>query len=330
MKAFHAFEPDAGRAVALDQRMHLGLADSLQHISEQVAGIPGFDIAALAAVISRLRSGVRFSPATFGWYYELVLALLDEREESAIHAFGNILTSKPAGTGFVMRAMAAPAADVDCDLYRRRIGPQMADLFQPPAPGAVENFRERFDAGYALLSGALPELAGEIGALVREVVLATSPDGAPLQFDGASAYQLWGLLFLNPKFHPTPVAVAEVLAHESAHSLLFGFAFDEPLVFNDDDELYPSPLRLDPRPMDGIYHATYVSARMRWAMTRLAASPLLDDEMRAAALSAAASDRENFEKGHEIVARHGRLSATGEALMAEARAYMSASGSGAA
>jgi HEXXH motif-containing protein len=214
--------------------------------------------------------------------------------------------------------------DAECDLYRRRIGSGMTDLFQPPAAEAVENFRERFAAGHALLSDALPELAGEIRALVREVVLATSPDAAPFQFDGASAYQLWGLLFLNPKFHPTPVAVAEVLAHESAHSLLFGFTFDEPLVFNDDEERYASPLRPDPRPMDGIYHATYVSARMHWAMTRLAASPLADEEMRAAALKAAAADMENFEKGHEIVARHGRLSATGEALMREALAYMSA------
>ncbi len=323
MKAFHAFEPDADRAVALDRRMHLGLADSLQHISEQLAGIPGFDIAALGAVISKLRSGVRFSPGIFGWYYELVLALLDEQEEKASHAFGNILTSKPAGAGFVVRAMAPSAVDAECDLYRRRIGSEMTDLFQPPAPEAVENFGERFDAGYALLSDALPELAGEIRALVREVVLATSPDAAPFQFDGASAYQLWGLLFLNPKFHPTPVAVAEVLAHESAHSLLFGFTYDEPLVFNDDDELYSSPLRLDPRPMDGIYHATYVSARMHWAMTRLAASPLLDEEMRETAIKAAASDMENFEKGYETVARHGRLSATGEALMAGARAYIS-------
>ncbi|KAB7742315.1 HEXXH motif domain-containing protein [Parvibaculum sedimenti] len=326
MKAFHAFEPDADRAVALDLRMHMGLADSLEHISEQLASVPSFDVAQLATVILKLRNGVRFSPGIFGWYYELVLALLDERDEAASCAFQNILKTKPAGPGFVVRAMAAPAVDAECDLYRRRIGPEMTDLFQPPAPEAVENFRGRFDAGYELLNGALPELAGEIGALVREVVLATSPDGAPLQFDGASAYQLWGLLFLNPKFHPTPVAVAEVLAHESAHSLLFGFTFDEPLVFNDDDELYPSPLRLDPRPMDGIYHATYVSARMHWAMTRLAASPPLDEEMRAAAAAAASSDRENFEKGYEIVARYGRLSATGEALMAGARAYMSGLG----
>ena len=324
MKRFHAFEPDADRAVKLDLRMHTGLADSLEHISEELAGVPGFDLAALSAVISELRRGTRYSPAIFGWYYELVLALLDEHDEKAARAFAKILKSQPAPAGFVVRSMLPPEADAEFDLYRRRIGSEMTELFQPPVPEAAESFQERFDAGYALLRNALPELAGEIRSLVREVVLASSPDGAPLQFDGASAYQLWGLLFLNPKFHPTPVAVAEVLAHESAHSLLFGFTFDEPLVFNDDEERYTSPLRPDPRPMDGIYHATYVSARMHWAMTRLAASPLADEEMRAAALKAAAADMENFEKGHEIVARHGRLSATGEALMREALAYMSA------
>ena len=33
---------------------------------------------------------------------------------------------------------------------------------------------------------------------------------------------------------------------------------DELFVLNPDWERFPSPLREDPRPMDGIYHATFV------------------------------------------------------------------------
>lgn len=61
----------------------------------------------------------------------------------------------------------------------------------------------------------------------------------------------------------------EVLAHEAGHSLLFGLTVDEPLVLNLDDVLYPSPLREDPRPMDDIYHAAFVSAHMALAMETL-------------------------------------------------------------
>ena len=166
-----------------------------------------------------------------------------------------------------------------------------------------------------MLDSSVPQLAAEIRALIREIVLAVAPDGSKMQFDGLSSYQLWGLLVLNPRFHETPVAVAEVLAHETAHSLLFGFSFDETLVLNPDSDLFPSPLRLDPRPMDGIYHATYVSARMCWAMQRIAADTGFDGEVRAAARVAAAEDIKNFAAGHSVVAEHGDLTETGRELM---------------
>jgi HEXXH motif-containing protein len=116
--------------------------------------------------------------------------------------------------------------------------------------------------------------------------------------------------------------VCEVLAHESAHSLLFGFTVDEALQDNPDEELYASPLRVDPRPMDGIYHATFVSARMHWAMTRLAESGLLTEEQREKAYAAAASDLTNFDAGYGVVAAHGVLTDTGAALMRGAHDYM--------
>jgi hypothetical protein len=43
----------------------------------------------------------------------------------------------------------------------------------------------------------------------------------------------------------------------------------KPLVENEVEELYPSPLRSDPRPIDGVVYATYVTARMDYAVTSL-------------------------------------------------------------
>lgn len=73
----------------------------------------------------------------------------------------------------------------------------------------------------------------------------------------------------------------ETLAHEGSHSFLFGLTMEEPLVRNPDDELFPSPLRQDRRPMDGIYHATYVSARMYYALDQAKRSGLLDEAQQA-------------------------------------------------
>jgi len=186
----------------------------------------------------------------------------------------------------------------------------------------MATFPDRLAAGFDLLDRTVPELAAEIRSLIREIALAVGNPDAAMQFDGGSCYQLWGLLVINPQYHTSPVAIAEVLAHESAHSLLFGFTFDEPLVRNPDSELYPSPLRVDLRPMDGIYHATFVSARMCWAMQRVAADTGIEGAARAMAAEAAASDTLNFAAGHSVVAEHGRLTETGRALMDRAESYM--------
>ncbi|MCA1480748.1 ATP-binding cassette domain-containing protein, partial [Bradyrhizobium sp. NBAIM08] len=54
--------------------------------------------------------------------------------------------------------------------------------------------------------------------------------------------------------------------------------------------------------MDGIFHASFVSARMHWAMSRLANSETLTPEQRERARAAAESDRRNFAAGHGVVA----------------------------
>ena len=303
--------------------MHDGLADSLFHISEQTSAVAEIDQAALGRVIAGIRSGERYPPAAFGHYYEIAFALFDESLSEAGAASRRLGTVAPFSGGMRVRTIGDPAMAEDAALYLRRLG-EDADWFRPPPPGMASEFSERLDAGFALLDRMLPGLAAEIRALIREIALATGVDGGSMQFDGASAYQLWGLLLLNPRFHPTPLAVAEVLAHESAHSLLFGFTYDEPLVLNDDAELYPSPLRSDPRPMDGIYHATFVSARMHWAMTILAGNAGLSSEERALAAKAATDDARNFAAGHRVVVEHGRLSGTGRALMEGALAHMAA------
>jgi HEXXH motif-containing protein len=163
----------------------------------------------------------------------------------------------------------------------------------------------------------------ELKALISELVLVVGPKDAKVHFDGGSSYQLWGVLFLNAVRHKTRIDVIDSLAHESAHSRLFGLCTEEAPVTNADDELHPSPLRREKRPMDGVYHATFVSARMHWAMSRLIASGLLTEEEQALAVQARDADRRNFESGFRTVATHGQLTRTGQIALDAARAYMS-------
>ncbi|MGH6893152.1 MAG: aKG-HExxH-type peptide beta-hydroxylase [Dongiaceae bacterium] len=192
----------------------------------------------------------------------------------------------------------------------------------PPVPGDAEDFKACFAAALSATTRAVPELAEEIRAIVSEVIVIAGAPGAPYQFDGGSSYRLWGALFLNVKRGATRVGLIEALAHEAAHSLLFGLSVEETLARNPDDELFTSPLRADPRPMDGIYHAAFVSARMHWAMSGLIASDLLTDEERAWAAKARDEDRVNFEMGYDTIATRARLTDTGRMVLDATRAYM--------
>lgn len=302
--------------------LHTDLAGSLQHIAMACADtVP--DIAeALGPLLERLAGEERMPPVAFGLYYSLATALLAD-ELAQARAAARQLAACSAREPVLKIAPRGGCGLLD-QVLDDRLGADAGD-FAPIDPAGAEAFTGLLQEGLALLCEGAPELHGELSALVHEIVLAQAPAGARMEFDGASHYQFWGLLLLNPRHHPTPLAVAEVLAHEAGHSLLFGLTRDEPLVHNPDDDLYPSPLRLDPRPMDGIYHATFVSARMAWVMETLADSGLLDARGREQALTAARRDRENFAAGRATLAAHGRLSATGAAIMADADAWMRAS-----
>lgn len=320
----YGFAPDGGKAKTIDRRARSYLADSIEHIAQQSAGLISYDATALTRLIEGLRQGHRYPPGTCGTYFELALAVMDEDYERARELFAALERDEVIGGHFRIIALDSPEIAHHRERYLALMDsePNSSFLMRPPSVAEANGFRTRFEHTWKLLGEVIPALAEEFAALVSEVCMVVGDPNARMQFDGGSSYMLWGGLFMNAASHNTEASLIEALAHESAHSLLFGYALDEALVENDDAELFSSPLRLDPRPMDGIYHATYVSARMHWAMSRLIESGRLDATDLAEAETARARDRENFEAGFAVVREHGRLSATGRAVMAEARAYI--------
>lgn len=320
----HGFYPCEQRALGLDRTMRQSLADSLEYIARQTEGWATFDADDFQALIDRMNRGERYPPSTFGLYTELVFAITDGDSESATSLFGELLEESPCTAGWEMLSLSDDKIGRHAERYCQLMDSDPGASFQMlAAPAAlVSDFRRRFDTGYGLLSQAVPELAAEFDALVSQIVLVIGDSSSDYQFDGGSAYMLWGALFLNASSHQHPVAVAEVLAHESAHILLFGFASAEPMTLNPDSELYSSPLRVDPRPMEGIFHATYVSARMCWTMSRLLDSGMLDHAGKQLAEQALKVDRANFLAGYQVVAEEGQLTDTGDSVMSAAKAYM--------
>lgn len=119
------------------------------------------------------------------------------------------------------------------------------------------------------LRNVSPEQHGEVLTVVRDIVL-SRPDGTNLiNYSGASSCALWGAITINSETHVEWVQVYRQIVHETGHNLLFGIARDQQLVSDDPSKRRASPIRADPRPMDGIFHAAFVSAREALAFDAL-------------------------------------------------------------
>jgi hypothetical protein len=320
------FDPDSRRARQLDERMRSRLADSLEHIAERSRGIVSYDENALSRLIDKLRGLDRFPPTTFALYYDLVDAILEDRRPDIVANFAELCQQNPISNILTIANLdPAVIGSSAVNRYCRMMDTDQITRFHyttPPLEKA-RNFSKECEDAIALLARAAPELYGEFSGLVCDIILASgeSADGV-MDFAGASSFLLWGALFINPLAGPSPVSIIQTLAHESAHSLLFGLMIDEAFVLNPGWERFESPLRNDPRPMDGIYHATFVVARMHYALQRLLASGLLDAANTEAAEAALQGHQQAFADGLGTIKKYGRLTEHGAAVMSSAANYM--------
>lgn len=81
----------------------------------------------------------------------------------------------------------------------------------------------------------------------------------------------FGAVYTNPKSNWTMPFFFETLLHEGGHLHLMIKETFRPLYYNPLD-LTSSPLRSDPRPVKGVFHAAFVLARMSEGLFRLADS----------------------------------------------------------
>src|SRR5690606_26592896 len=93
----------------------------------------------------------------------------------------------------------------------------------PPGETAAMCRRE-VAAGLALLADCDLPFFEDVMATLRVVVLGVPAAGIDEPFDGASTFFLWGMSVINAANRRGPVAIVDLLVHESGHLLLFGLA----------------------------------------------------------------------------------------------------------
>jgi hypothetical protein len=318
--ALVAFPPDGSRAALLYARMIERLAQSVEEIVQGCSSHLEFE-ESIGRLSQRIRASSRVAPELYCIYFDLLQAVRRDDLDTCARLLSEMDTriNGPLPS-FYSQWGALPESTARRYLNYVNVDPTTQINFQALPSSKFDDARRLADGAFEVLERAAPEIAAEIRSLLTEIVFVS---GVPMEsFGGATSFFCWGALFLNAERHRALVGMIDGLTHESAHAHLFSLSLGDPFVENPDDELHDSPLRRDPRPLDGVFHATYVSARMHYAQSHVVESRVLSENDEGEARKAVAASRAAFSDGLKTLDDYASLTPLGRRVMDATRSYM--------
>ncbi|HEX2859260.1 MAG TPA: HEXXH motif-containing putative peptide modification protein [Alphaproteobacteria bacterium] len=267
----------------------------------------------LHTLVESLPTGDRLQPAVYEAHHHLATALRSGSRAGAQEALQRLeeaLLLNPPEPGIQIDTIGG---------YRHQEGviqtlvsdDVLGGMVLALAPGELERERAHCRAAMQLIAAHVTDMDEEMASLLTRINLfAGTQKGHGVI--GASDVRVFGEVFLRGNLYDmSPLAYyCEHTVHETSHYYLHALMAFDPMVLNDPAERYPAPIRQDPRPMFGIYHATFVLSRMVWVFDHIALAT--GDPAFAEAL---ATFREQFRNGYKVVCAHGRLSPLGQQVV---------------
>jgi hypothetical protein len=316
--------PLPGQARVLHLRFQERTKESLLELVRVVSSGCRLDLSS-ADFVRSIDTSLRFSPAVYAIHWLLSEAVQAKRVRSALTALQRLLS--------LGEAVYAPAGltfgTLDGDLLEAAVRDY---LFGAEGPRDPED--------------GLPEIHGlDETQLAREwpmveeaiAVLGRCDEGVLDELDeyatdfrlfggrvvrGITSVRVFGAIHLRipePELSASERVVYYVdhLTHETSHLQLHALMVEDPLILNDDTERFPAPIRVDLRPLFGIYHGTFVLSRIVrvFGLWRDATGDALVDRELRTAIS-------RFDKGIGVLRQHATLTPNGSFLLDEMQALV--------
>lgn len=194
---------------------------------------------------------------------------------------------------------------------------------KPAQPNSVVQFTSDYLAALDLLQRHYPAASTEIGHLLPFVFLAEPGSANPSDgFGGASTFFCPGAAMVNVARKRNIAQVIEVLVHEASHLLLFAQAGSGGLSQNDPTQTYQSPLRNDPRPMEGIFHAVFVCCRVHHVLKHIRYQSDLPVALHADFEHELRNVEQSGVAGFETLERYCKPTDVGRMIMSEVQTYL--------
>lgn len=189
-----------------------------------------------------------------------------------------------------------------------------------PSQAELDACRTAVSKALNRLSVVNQPLSEELDTLLSDVMIMNSPT-----MNAATSVNSLGIVRMSQlREGQTWTRYYENLVHEAAHHHLNFLWFNDPIILNEDAGKYASPLRKEPRPLSGIYHAMFVLGRTMLAINLLQRSSDYDDKndrIQTAYNNAnnPASFAEKFEDCWSVLNEHAKLTELGRKLMHNTR-----------
>ena len=256
------FFRDLGDPRIIDAKVRAQLADSLTYIVSAAETYLEIDQAQFVASVERIRR-TRQDPGVFARYFDLVFAINQNKFADASALLTELIERTSQTTSFAIVPYSREELGSDYDRFSGLLFAELADInpMEPPSQSQATASAQMLREAIAIILRVDSGIHDEIEALLTRIYLAVG-DKSAKRFGGVTSLMVWGATFINVEVYRSRWDAVQFLVHEVTHALLLGLACDQPLVENSPDESYQSPLRHDPRPMDGIFHATLVCARL--------------------------------------------------------------------
>lgn len=246
------------------------LLDSLTDLSDQLSQQAPPLSSQLNLLIEKINADLQkhqtLSPIIFGGYFHLVEILSQSNEELASEVL-NALCAHTSQQEFVICCDEFCKHSIESDIFTNCMLTESQQRYWTScSPDEIQHAKNTIGSIVELIRQTHPQFHAEFTRLVSSIIVA-KPNSQQFRFDGASSYHLWGLMMLAWDANKTTLEWIETLAHESSHIFLFGLIREQKLMHDYKlDQTFSSPLRTDKRPLEGIFHATFVSARMYHAV----------------------------------------------------------------
>lgn len=301
----------------IDARVRAQLADSLAYIFGEAKDRLEVHDQRFHSAVEQIRLRKQH-PGVFARHFHLISAINGDQFSTANALLEELIDLACSHVSFEIVPFAKEEIGSDYERFPELLFGEFSNVnsMASPSPRQSAESTKAFREAMAIILRVDKRIDDEIHRFLSRLYLAVgNKDPLAKPFGGVTSLMVWGGSFVNVEVYKSRWDAAQFLVHEITHSLLFGLSCDELLVLNSANEHYKSPLRTDLRPMDGIFHATMVCARLAAFNRDWANSGFVDLGDRDRCEKAAVSNAERFRDGVAVIRQHGELSELGRRLV---------------